>query len=326
MPDTSHNAAAGIGFILLAMLAISFNDMTIKLLSGGYPLHQLVFFRSTIGIVFSLMLVKYEGGWRILKTSRPGLHLVRALLLVLANLTFFSALASLQLAEVTAIFFISPLIITLLSIPILGEKVGPLRIGAVAVGFVGVMIMVRPWAGSGGRDAAWYIYLLPVVAATAYALSQLLTRKLGATTRASAMAVYAQSTFIIVTVLFWMIAGDGRFVEGLENDSLVFILRAWIWPTGHDLWLFGALALASTFGSYTVAQAYRMANAATLSPFEYAGLPLAIMWGYVIWGDLPAPQVMAGIALIIGSGLFVFLRERQKGRGPLTRKRINRRF
>jgi S-adenosylmethionine uptake transporter len=326
MQDTSQNAAAGIGYILLAMLAISFNDMTIKLLSGGYPLHQMVFFRSSIGILFSLMLVKYEGGWRILKTDRPGLHLVRALLLVLANLTFFSALASLQLAEVTAIFFISPLIITLLSIPILGETVGPLRIGAVAVGFIGVMIMVRPWGGSSGRDAAWYIYLLPVVAATAYALNQLLTRKLGATTRASAMAVYVQLTFIVVTGLFWMVAGDGRFSEGLENDSLVFILRAWIWPTGADLWLFGALALASTFGSYTVAQAYRMANAATLSPFEYAGLPLAILWGYVIWGDLPAPQVLAGIALIIGSGLFVFLRERQKGRGPVLRKRVHRRY
>lgn len=326
MPDTSQNAAAGIGFILLSMLAISFNDMTIKLLSGGYPLHQMVFFRSIIGIVFTLMLVKYEGGWRILKTNRPGLHLVRALMLVIANLTFFSALASLQLAEVTAIFFIAPLIITLLSIPILGEKVGPLRLGAVAVGFVGVLIMVRPWDSGVGRDAPWFIYLLPAIAATTYATNQVLTRKLGATSRASALTVYVQATFIVVTAVFWMVAGDGRFAEGLENDSLIFILRTWVWPTGHDLWLFGGLGLASAIVGFSMAQAYRLADAATLSPFEYTGLPLAILWGYVIWDDWPAPPVMAGIVLIIGSGLFVFLRERQKGRGLVTRKRVHRRY
>lgn len=326
MPSPTQNAPAGIGFILLAMLAISFNDMTIKLLSGGYPLHQIVFFRSFIGIFFSLALVQMEGGWRILKTDRPGLHLFRAFMLVIANLCFFSALASLQLAEVTAIFFAAPLFITLLSIPILGEKVGAMRVAAVAVGFVGVLIMVRPWQSGDARSAAWFIYLLPLMAALTYALNQLLTRKLGVASKASALAVYAQGTFIIVTLIFWAVAGDGRFAEGLENDSLVFVLRAWIWPQGADWWFLGGLGLSSAIVGYSLAQAYRLADAATLSPFEYAGLPLAILWGFVIWGDWPSLPVFAGIALIVGAGLFVFLRERQKGRLVASHRRAPRRY
>ncbi|QIE45659.1 DMT family transporter [Pseudohalocynthiibacter aestuariivivens] len=321
-----HNPAVGIGFILFGIVAISINDMLIKVLSGGYPLHQMVFTRSIIGIVFSLMLVQMEGGWRILKTNTPGLHLLRAMMLVVANLTFFSALASLPLAETTAIFFIAPLLITLLSIPFLGEKVGPLRIGAVVVGFAGVVIMVRPWEGGDSRPVAWYVYLLPILAALTYAINQLLTRKLGVASKASAMTVYVQVNFIVVTLIFWAIAGDGRYAVGIENESLIFLLRAWEWPQGRDVWLLLGLGLNSAVIGYALAQAYRLADAGTIAPFEYIGLPLAIFWGWMIWGEWPTPMVMIGIILVLGSGLFVFLRERQKGRRLVSGKRVHRRY
>ena len=190
-----QNPAAGIVFIVVGILAISVNDMLIKLLSGGYPLHQMVFTRSVIGIVFTLVLVQLEGGWRILRTDQPGLHLLRAAMLVTANLTFFSALATLSLAVATAIFFISPLLITLLSVPILGEKVGPLRLGAVLAGFVGVLIITRPWQSGAEREVSLLIYLLPAIAAFAYAVTQVLTRRLGTTTKASVLAAYLQAFF-----------------------------------------------------------------------------------------------------------------------------------
>jgi len=322
MTQNHQNAAAGIGFILIGMVAISANDTLIKFLSGGYPLHQMVFTRSVIGIFFSLMLVQYEGGWRILRTTTPGLHALRAIMIVIANLAFFTALAVLPLAEVTAIFFAAPLMITLLSIPLLGEKVGPLRIGAVAVGFLGVVIMVRPWESGEQRSVAFVIYLLPILAAVTYAINQVLTRKLGVTSKASALAVYVQVGFILVSFGFWAIAGDGRFVEAHDSESIVFLLREWHWPEGNDLYLFIGLGVNSALIGYTLAQAYRMADAATVAPFEYVGLPLAIFWGWVVWGNLPSPAVWVGIALILGSGLFVFLRERQRSRPILGRKRV----
>jgi len=325
VPQALNSPAAGIGLILVGVFAISINDMLIKQLSGGYPLHQMVFVRSAIGILFSLILVQLEGGWRILKTDRPGLHILRGLLIVVANMSFFAALAVLPLAEATALFFAAPLFITLLSIPLLKEKVGPLRLGSVLVGFVGVLIMQRPWAGIAELEVSRVVLLLPVLAALTYALMQLMTRKLGVSAKASALAVYIQLMFMVVSGLFWIVAGDGRYAEGVENESLLFLLRAWVWPEGNDRWLFLALGFNAAIIGYCLSAAYRAADAAVVAPFEYVGLPLAVFWGWLIWGHLPGFEVTVGIVLIMGSGLFVFLRERQKNRLVASRQ-PNRRY
>lgn len=314
----------GILFVLVGVFAISINDMLIKQLSGGYALHEIVFIRSALGLLFSIFLVQMEGGWRILKTRRPLLHAIRGLLIVIANMSYFVALAAIPLADATALFFAAPLFITLLSIPVLGEKVGVMRLTAVSVGFLGVIIMQRPWADADTMLASRLVLLLPVVAALTYALNQLMTRKLGVESKASALSVYIHAAFIVVSLGFYVVAGDGRFAEGLDNPSMQFLLRAWVWPTSYDWWImFGMGANAAIIG-YCLSQAYRMADAATVAPFEYIGLPLAVFWGWIIFADFPVWEVWAGIALILGSGLFVFLRERQKARivarGPLKRR------
>jgi len=315
MSAADRNIAGwGIFFVVVGMFCISINDLLIKKLSGDYPLHELVFVRSGIGILFSLMIVQFEGGWRILKTRNPGLHALRGLLIVAANMTYFVALAVLPLADATALFFAAPLFITLLSIPMLGEKVGPVRMIAVIVGFAGVVIMQRPWAGSDTLDVSRVVLLLPVLSALTYALNQLLTRKLGATSKASAMAVYIQATFIVVSLGFFLVAGDGRYAEGSDNGSVVFLLRAWVWPATEDIWVFVALGVNSAAIGYCLSQAYRLADAATIAPFEYVGLPLAVFWGFAVFGDLPVWEVWLGMVLILGAGLFVFFREKQKAR------------
>lgn len=311
---SSTRPAAGIVFVLVGMAAISINDMLIKQLSGGYPLHQIVFSRSAIGLFFSLFLVQFEGGWSILKTRQPGLHVLRGLLVVVSNMSFFLALAVIPLADATALFFAAPLFITLLSIPILGEKVGPLRMGAVVAGFAGVIIMQRPWEGSATMQADRIVLLLPVLSALTYAIMQLMTRKLGATTKASALAVYIQAMFILVSLGFWLVAGDGRFAEGSDNASVQFLLRAWVLPANGDWGLLIGLGLNSAIIGYCLSQAYRLSDAATVAPFEYVGLPLAVFWGWLIWSELPVWEVWTGMALIMGAGLFVFLREQQKAR------------
>ncbi len=321
-----RQSAAGIGFILLGMLAISVNDMLIKWLSGDYPLHQMVFIRSAIGILFSLLIVHFEGGWQILKPRRPWLHLLRGLLIVTSNMTYFAALAVLPLAEATALFFVAPLFITLLSIPVLREKVGIWRLSAVALGFVGVVIMQRPWQSPDEIDVDRFILVLPLISALTYACNQILTRHLGVQAKASAMAIYIQASFIAVSLGFYLVAGDGGFASGVDNASLVFLLRAWTMPSGYDAWLFVALGFNSAIIGYSLAQAYRLADAATVAPFEYAGLPLAILWGWLIWNELPVAEVWIGISLIVASGLFVFFRERVRQRPLNTRNQVHRRY
>jgi S-adenosylmethionine uptake transporter len=296
--------------------------MLIKQLSGGYPLHQIVFTRSAIGIALGLVFVQLEGGFHLLRTDQPGLHALRGLLVVIANMTFFVALAVLPLAEATALFFAAPLFITLLSIPMLGERVGPLRLGAVVVGFVGVIIMQRPWAGTETLQASRLVLLMPIIAALTYALNQLLTRKLGVKAKASVLSVYIQAVFIVVSLGFFLIAGDGRFAAGSENASIQFLLRAWVWPPQRDMLVFAGLGLNAAIIGYALSQAYRMADAATVAPFEYIGLPLAVFWGLVIFGELPEWEVWIGMALIIAAGLFVFLRERHKARQSKLRGRF----
>jgi S-adenosylmethionine uptake transporter len=325
MSETTHNRpGAGIAFVLAGMAAISINDMLIKQLSEGYPLHQIVFTRSAIGLIFSLALVQMEGGWRILRTSRPLLHILRGVLVVISNMCFFVALAVIPLADATALFFAAPLFITLLSIPILGEKVGPLRIAAVLAGFAGVLVMQRPWASSDTLDANRIVLLLPVIAALTYAVMQLMTRKLGATSKASALSVYIQGMFIVVSLGFWLIAGDGRFAENTTSPSLIFLLRAWIWPAPDDWPTLLGLGLNSAIIGYCLAQAYRLSDAATVAPFEYALLPMAVFWGWLLWSELPDAAIWVGMALIVGSGLFVFLRENRKHR-RVARAAITRR-
>ncbi len=317
--------AAGIVFVLAGVAAISVNDMLIKQLSGGYPLHQMIFVRSLIGLIFMLFFVYFEGGWMILKTRRPVLHLVRCVMVLIANMSFFTALAVVPLADATALFFVAPLLITLLSIPILGEKVGPRRLGAVGIGFCGVVLMMQPWNTGLQIEGRRVVLILPVIGAAAYAMMQVLTRKLGVASKASALAVYLQSGFLIVSIGFFLIAGDGRYSDSFDNASLRFLLRAWVWPPETDLYWFLALGLCSAVVGYSMSQAYRIADAATIAPFEYVGLPLAVFWGWLMFGELPGPVVFAGIGLIVGGGLLVFLREHQKQRKLALATKIGRR-
>ncbi len=323
----SDNPRLGIVLIVIGMACVSVQDVLIKQLAGDYPLHQIVFARSAVAIVFSFAFIHWEGGLTALKTDTPGLHLVRALLVVLANMTYFAALAVMPLADATALFFVAPLFITLLSIPILGEPVGPRRLIAVVVGFCGVVVMMRPGFGGEAEESSVVgaVLILPVLAALFYALNQMMTRRLGIKAPASAMAIYIQGTFLIVSTLFFLTAGDGRFALGSQNESVQFLLRSWRWPQAGDEWLFLGCGLTSAIVGYCLSQAYRIADAASVAPFEYVALPLAVFWGWLIWDDLPDAWAAVGMALILGAGIYVFVREQIRGRS-VSRKRPLRRW
>lgn len=294
----------GMACVLVAVTIFSTQDMAIKWLSGGYPLHEIVFIRGIVAICVTLaIMVPLEGGYRNLLSKRLGLHLLRGFALVIGNMTFFAGLASLPLAEAVAIFFTAPLIITLLAVPMLGEKIGLQRISAVLAGLVGAMIIMRP-----GSAAFQIAAILPLIAAFAYSLMTIMTRKLGMAEKASTMSFYIQLMFVLASALMWLIAGDGRF-SGSGDPSLEFVLRAWVWPTNSDFAIIVAVGVFNAFGGYLISQAYRTCEAGLIAPFEYIAIPLAVFWSVVLWGDWPDVFAWSGIVMICSAGLFVVYRE-----------------
>ncbi|MCV0396817.1 MAG: DMT family transporter [Rhizobiaceae bacterium] len=176
-PVAGRAAMIGILCGMGASIAFSLNDVAIKWLSGDYPLHQITFLRGLIAICITLALfVPLDGGYRALLTNRFGFHVVRGLIVIVANMSFYAALATMPLGEATAIYFVAPLFITALSVVLLGELVGPRRWTAVLVGLAGVVLVIRP-----GGDAFTWAALLPLLGAFGYALLQITTRKLGVT-------------------------------------------------------------------------------------------------------------------------------------------------
>ncbi len=304
---------AGALWALASTFAFSANDMLIKFLSGDYPLHQLIFFRSSVGLLVVVALIlPLSGGLGSVRTTRLGLHLWRGLLVVLSNVFFFMALAAMPLAEAVAIFFVCPLLIALSSVVFLGETVGPRRWGAVALGLVGVAIVLRP-----GTEAFQPASLLPLLAAVCYAGMHTLTRKIGATDGAGALIFYIQVSFVVSSALVGLVAGHGGWA-GTGDPSLDFLLRGWVWPGWGDLGLMVFIGFASAAGGYAIGQAYRLSEAALVAPIEYAAIPLSVFWGWAIFGELPDAVAFAGIALILSAGLILVWREAVARRVPVS--------
>ena len=308
----------GVTCALVASFSFSINDMLIKLMSGGYPLHQIVFVRALVALILTMLIVvPLDGGIQALRTRRPWAHVVRGLCVVVANVTFFTGLAVLPIADATAAFFVAPLLITAGSALFLGESVGPRRWAGVLVGLLGVLIVVQP-----GRDGFSVWIMLPVLSAAAYAGLNLFTRSMGLTERASTMAVYIQLTFLVVTSLMGLALGHGAY-ETVFGDVGEFVLRGWVWPSAGDLALMMLTGVMSGAGGLFITLAYRGSDAALVAPFEYAALVLSVIWGVTIFGTFPATAVWAGITLIIASGVYIALREARAGGDDPSAKRAS---
>ena len=262
----ANDPRLGIAMICLGMVVITVNDSIVKALSDRYPLHEIVFVRAIVALLFSLAVLRFEGGLRALRTGRPAAHLARGLCMVLANLAFFGALASAPLADVTALFFVAPLLITLLSIPFLGEKVGIRRFSAVLVGFLGVLVMLRPGTGELEHAPDRWTLLLPMAAALAYATMQILTRKLRRARRPQPWRPISRSCSLSSASAFSPSPATGASPRGVENKTWLFLFRAWVWPTWEHWLLFVLLGGLSGFIAYSLTQAYRLADARRWRP------------------------------------------------------------
>lgn len=311
-----NSNAIGILSAVGASFFFSINDTAIKFLSGGYALHEVVLIRSLIGLTLLLLIiVPLQGGFAILRTRRLGAHLFRGACVVFANMAFFMGLAAMPLADNVAIFFVSPLVITTFSVIFLGEKVGPHRWAAVGLGLLGVLVVMRP-----GTSSFQLASFFPLAAAVAYAMLHIMTRRIGSTESPATMTFYIMLVFISVSTTIGLAIGDGRFAGG-SGPSMEFFFRQWSWPHTGDYGIFLLLGICSVLGGYLISQAYRLCEAGLAAPFEYVALPLAILFGVVVFDEWPDLTSWLGVFLILCGGLYMFFRESRaapaiKTRGP----------
>lgn len=292
-------------------VCFSIIDMIFKALSGVYPLYQVVFARSIVALLFLfLVIVPLEGGLSALRSTNLRFHGFRGAALIFANFTFFLGLSAMPLADAVAISFATPLVVTTLSVLFLRERVGPWRWGAVVVGFAGVVIVVQP-----GSSAFQPAALLPLAAAFGYGSLHVLTRHIGPSERGAALSFYPLMTFLAVSALAGLAFGDGRF-SGHDSAALEFLLRGWVWPNMDDAVVLIALGLVGGIGGYLIGQAYRMCEAGLVAPFEYIALPMAMLWGILVFKDWPDTSVWVGSGLIVGAGLVSAWRETRHRRKP----------
>jgi drug/metabolite transporter (DMT)-like permease len=295
---------AGIFLALGGGVVLSVNDLAIKALSGTYALHQVILVRAFISLVIVLaVMAMTAGGLRQMLTRRPLDHLFRVCIVMVSNITYFVGLSLMPLADAVATAFVSPLLVTLMSAVILREQVGPRRWAAVLVGLVGVLIMTRPGAGV-IQPAA----ILVLISALCYASSHMMTRRMRHTESAMTLNFYVQVGFILVSLGFGLVAGDGHLAQA-PGGTWEFLFRPWIWPPLADWWAYLATGMAVGIGGLMMSQAYRTTEAALVAPFEYIGMPMAIFWGVLVFGTWPDATAWAGIALICGAGLYTLWRE-----------------
>jgi len=304
LTKTSSNVK-GVSFLVLALLILSLQSIAVKWIGGDYSIMEIVLFRSFVALPMTILLYRMEGKRGLPTTQRHKLEYVRGVFLFLSYTTAFMGLAALPLAEIEAIRFSGPLMITLLSVVILREKVSPLRWLALGIGFAGVLFIVRP--GSATFNMGSIFVLLSVLF---YALNVILTRQLQTTDSSATMSYYSSLVYLAAAVFLSplaMIFGD----TSNAHPSIAFLLRAWAMPTLLDWVIMSGLGLVWSGGMYFIARAYSSAQASLIAPFEYASLPINVMWGFLIWHEVPTWMTWAGAFLTLFSGLFVLYRERK---------------
>ena len=294
----------GILALTLGIAIFSVQDVILKLLSGDYPLHQAMLIRSLTALPFHLAIVWYFDG-RLSTITTPGWWkmLARGLLNFVAYTAYYLGLAYLPLADTIALFFTSPLFITLAAVLILRERVSTASLVAVAVGFAGVLLVVKP--GGSGFDLA---ALLPILGALGYALSMIAAGRLGRTESAAAMAFWGNVCFFLCALVLSAIYGSGAFA-GASHPSLAFLTRGWVTPPMTDLLLMASCGLIAAIGLTLLTYAYRVAPSASVAPFEYSFMFWGLLWGWLFWDNIPDTLAWAGIAVIIGAGLIVIRKD-----------------
>jgi drug/metabolite transporter (DMT)-like permease len=292
MPDgdsvLGHDPARGAGLMTLAVISMVLIDVCAKQLVHHYPIHQILFFRGIFALLPTMVAVAMGGGLATLRVGRWMPHLLRAALGLIAMGSFFYALRFMTLIDATAIAMAAPLLITILSVPILGEQVGCHRWTAVVVGFIGVIIMLKP----DPEQMVQPIVVVPLITALAYALLQVVTRQHAHRESTQAFVFTYLSISTLVPGVFCLYEW-----QPVEVETLPAVVG--IGVAGGTMMLF-------------MIQAYRVAQASFLAMLDYTALLWAAALGWLFWRELPSASTVAGGAILVAAGIYIVHRESRR--------------
>lgn len=282
----------GIILVILAAASFSISAAFAKTIGTGIPVAEVIFFRNFFAFLPLLPLVIGAGGLAALRMRNPGSHMLRMIFGMIGMVGSFYGYIHLPLVTVTALGFTMPLFLTLLAIPILGEKVGWRRCLAVLVGFCGVMLMVRPEQGT--TDTQWLALGLCILGALAWALAMITIRKMGKAGESG------------IAIVFWF----AFFSSVLAGIAMISV---WVWPSPTQWALLAGIGLVSAIAQIMMTEAYRKGEASLLAPFEYSGIIWTTALGALIWAEMPDAWDFLGILVLVGAGLYIWYREMKLG-------------
>lgn len=298
-PDPTLRTSNLIGILSLCagVMVFSLQDAILKGLSGSHAVTLAIVLRSVVGLPILLVMVHYESGLKSLRSSNWWALVARGLTLLVAYTTYYMAFPALPLAEAVALFFTSPIFVTLLAWIFLKERVTPLAWVAVAAGFIGVLIILQPGTGL-FKPAA----LLSLFSAAAYALAMVLARKFGSREPTTVMAFYVNGVYLVgasIIASLVMLLG----IEPTGNPSFDFLVRPWAMPDMTDMFLMGVCGVIAAVAMSLITHAYRMGNSNLVTVFEYTGMFWVTLWGYLLFAEVPQWTTVIGTTIIIASGI-----------------------
>ena len=307
-----NNNPKGIILILTGMALFSIQDSLIKFVFEEASLYELYFGRTLTALILLLVFLKVKSQKLILKTHYPLLTTLRVICFFFGFSFFYISLTFMSLAMANALFFSSPFFISILAIIFLGEKVGIRRWLAIFVGFIGVYIVLNP-----DFNDFNYMKLAPVACALCYAISMTITKITSDKDNVYTQMSHLYFGAIGISILFFIFTGKGQF-NTFSDPTFQFIFREWFSNPTYAWPYIIAMGFVAAVSFYCVFSAYSVASPSVVSLFEYSLIIWAIIIGYILFNDVPTIRTFVGVALIIGAGVYIYLREKVRDQMIVT--------
>ena len=312
--SSKNNNPRGIILILISMLVFSVQDGIMKHIFSFVSLYEVYLVRTVVSVILILFYLKLTNKPIVFKTQYPLLTFLRVILFFFGFSSFYVSLSVLPLGFATALFFVTPFLITIFAHFFLKEEIGIRRWSAVVVGFIGVYITLNPDFNNFN-----YLSLLPILCAFCYSLSMIIIKK-----TSDKDSVYTQTfTFyfgaIIFSTIFYFLIGDGQYNTS-DHPASQFIFREWFVDLESSILFMVATGVTATVAFLLLFTAYSIASPAVVSPFEYSILLWSPLIGWIYFNEIPSLNTVIGIIIIVSSGIYIFIREKAKEQSIATEK------